>query len=309
MPDTKVQIEYTQDELLKEALWETEMLRRGRDRYLAALEGQNLADTDIGMSLSMQMIPAVRDAIEAKQEHYLEVLMGSNSRAKTGAAHLLPLVKADLLAVAVVQRFMREMLVTTEESDLKVRRVLDCLEEAYIEAMGLQIWEQDEEEEYAHFWKTQSDKLSNVGNNARTKNQFKVRLKQRLAKYYEEFKEQHDTTQHMQLSVATELLSCIGFTKVTQISEINAVKKMEADGPESIMIIDGYFHEVGDQVGTFHDMFIHRTGTDKGKEIRTMHLSESQGESIDYTIERRALGSTSLRPMLVKPKRWILTTP
>lgn len=309
MPDTKVQIEYTQDELLKEALWETEMIRRGRDSYIASLEGQNLADTDVGMSLAMQMIPAIKSAIEEKQEHYVEVLMGSNSRAKTGAAHLLPLVKSDLLAVAIVQRFMREMLVTTEESDLKVRRVLDCLEEAYIEAMGLQIWEQEEEEEYAHFWKTQGDKLSTVGNNARTKNQFKVRLKQRLTKYYDDFKDQHDTTQHMQLSLATELLSCIGFTKVKQISEVNASKILEAEGPDSVMIIDGYFHEIEDQVGTFPDMFIHRVGTDRGKEVRTMHLSESTADTIDYTIERRALGNTSLRPMLVKPKRWILTTP
>lgn len=304
-----LQVEYSDEELLKEAMWETEMLRRGRDSYLAALEDKNLADTDIGISLSMQMIPGVVRAIEELQEEYTDILLhGSNSRAKTGGVHLIPLCDANLLGVAVVQHYLRAMM-SHDEADITVRSLLDRMEDAYIEAMGLQLWEQDEKEEYALFWKRNADKLSTVGKSTSSRNLIKKRLRDRIVAYYSDFKDQHDTTQHMQLSVATALLSCIGFTKVRKVSEEKAIDVMRTEGEDRVRVIDGDFCLVESEVGAFADMFALVTSTDRSnKEVRTMHFSESAADSIDYTIERRAVGNTSLRPMLVKPKRWILTT-
>lgn len=308
MPDTKVQIEYTQDELLKEALWETEMLRRGRDSYLAQLEGANLADTDIGMSLSMQMIPIVKDEIERMQVNYTETLIHGSSRDKNGAAHLIPMCDASLLAVSVVHKYLRAMMEPESLGEVSVRSLLDSMEEAYIEAMSLQMWEQDEEEDYALFWRINGDKLNSVGSNKSQQNRIKKRLKERLSSYYKEFKEQHDTTQLMQLSVATALLGAVGYTKVRMTTEENAMNILSDEGPGSVTVIDGQFCYKQLEVGPFANMFVLRSGTDGNKEVRTMHLSESAGDQLDYSVERRAIGATSLRPMLVKPKRWILTT-
>ena len=90
MSDTNVQLEYTTDDLIKEALWETEILRKGRDEYLKTLENTNLTDTDIGMSLTSKMIPTVVTAIENLQAKLTDDLLAGSSRAKTGAAHLIP---------------------------------------------------------------------------------------------------------------------------------------------------------------------------------------------------------------------------
>ena len=303
-----VQIQYTADELIKEQLWETEMLRKGRDAYLAALDGQNLSDTDVGMSLMMQMIPQVVEAVEAKQEEHATALVSSEAYRKNGANHLLPLVRSDLLAVAIVQNFLRGLLNENGQAPT-LRSMLDRMEEAYMEAMGLQLWEQDEKEEYAHFWKTQADKLATVGTNTRTRNTFKTRLKDRLQKYYTDFKDQHDTTQNMQLSVATELLGCIGFTKMKAISEAEAMTIAETEGEEAISLVDYKYCKVESEHGPFADLFILRDATTRqNRAERLMYLSEQAAETIDYRIERGAIGNVSLRPMLVKPKRWILTT-
>lgn len=305
---TSKQITYTQENLIKEQLWETEMLRKGRDAYIESLSNQNLSDTDIGLSLSMRMIPVVVSTIEKRQEELTHTLLNSAIKKKTGAAHLLPLCNAELLGVAVVQHFLRAMLTTEDEGELTLRRMLDHMEDAYTEAMGLQMWEQDDTAAYAHFWKKSADKLSTVGNNAKARKAFKVRLKDRLNKYYEDFKEQHDTTQRVQLSVATELLSCVGFTKTRVTTEDKALDVIENQGEDKVMLVDNKFCLVEDLVGPFHDMFILRSGTERSREVRLMYMSEDCAESIDHTIERRAIGNTSLRPMLVKPKRWILTT-
>jgi len=301
-------IQYTQDEMIKEQLWETEMIRRGRDAYLESLDVDNLTDSDVGRSLSMSMIPRVSKEIRRKQEEMTDVLLGSNSRAKTGAAHLLPLCDPDLLAVAAVQHYLRAMLHIDESGEISVRRLLDYMEDAYIEAMGLQVWESSDGNDYSYFWKNNADKLSTLGSTARSRNAFKKRLKERLERYYTDFKDQHDSTQAMQLSVATELLSCVGFTKVKVVDKETAYRTIEEHGMDSVVVADDSYCIVEESVGPFSHMFILKYGWEKGRTTRKMYLSEKTAETIDYSIEKKAVGNTSMRPMLVKPSRWLLAT-
>jgi len=302
------QITYTDEDAIKEQLWETEMIRKGRDAYLSALRGANLADTDVGTSLFMTMIPNVVAAVKVKQEEHAAILV-SGAKRKNGANHLLPLVRADLIAVAIVQHFLRNLLREGGEPPT-LRSMLDAMEAAYIEAMALQMWEQNDVVTYNHFWKTQADKLATIGAGTRHANRAKTRLKARLSDYYTQFKEQHDTTQHMQLSVATELLSCIGFKRVKTISEAEAMTLTETDGEESVMLVDYKYCKLLSDHGPFSSLFILRDSTTRyNRAERLMYLSEEAEDIIDYRVERGCIGNVSLRPMLVKPKRWILTTP
>ena len=304
MHATNVQLEYTTDDLIKEALWETEILRKGRDEYLKTLENTNLTDTDIGMSLTSKMIPTVVTAIENLQAKLTDDLLAGSSRAKTGAAHLIPLCDPRNLAVAVVQHYLRAML--GSESEVSLRVLLDRMEVAYIEAMSLQLWEHDDEVEYTLFWKRHGDKLN--GSSDSQTNRIKKRLKERLSSYYADFKEQADNTQAMQLSVATALLSCVGYTRVRMTTEDKAMDIAEREGMDAIKLVDLQFCYVEEAVGPFADMFILRTGTHKRKEVRSMHLSETACDALDYSAERGSIGNVALRPTLIKPKRWILTT-
>lgn len=304
--DTTKQIEYTPEELIKEHLWETEMIRKGRDAYMAALENaDSLADTDIGMSLTMQITPAVIEAVKAKQKEHSNILLDGAGR--NAANHLIPLADPTLLGVAMVQHFLRAILQPLDGGQVSLRKMLDHMESAFTEAMGLQLWEQDEPEEYAKFWNKEAERLSRLGNgNKSQRTTAHKRLKARINKYYEQFKSQSDDTQQVQLSVATELLSCIGFTRVRVVSEEKAmVAQMNG---EEVMLVDYQYCLIDRKVGPLSDMFILRDHTTFGKEERQFYLSESAENTIDYTIERRAVGNVGYRPMLVKPKRWILTT-
>lgn len=305
--DTTTQNEYTTDELLKEALWEHEMVLKGREAYEASLEGRNLSDTNVGHSLLMQMIPAVEQAIREKQEEGVDDIFNSKKQVRRSSPILLSMCDARNLAVAVCNVVLEAMLDTQDSEPVTFRGLLDRIEEAYIQAMGLQIWEQQDAESYSYFWNTQGDKLSNVHSNPKKASEKRRQLKHKLKGMYEAMVDQDDNTQDIQLDLACELLNCVGYTRMTRVSEAAANAIAEEQGWEAITVVEGEFCVTESAVGPFSDLFILRDAVRYGREERLMFLSEQAESMIDYSLERGAVRSISMRPMLVKPKRWILS--
>lgn len=305
--DTTTQNEYTTDELLKEALWEHEMVLKGREAYEASLEGRNLADTNVGHSLLMQMIPAVEQAIKLRQDEGTNRIFDKGKRSCGSADRLIPMCDARNLAVAVCNVVLEAMLDTQDSEPVTFRGLLDRIEEAYIQAMGLQIWEQQDTESYAYFWNTQGDQLSSIHSNPEKASEKRRLLKHKLRDTYQAMVDQDDNTQAVQLDLACELLNCVGYTRMTRVSESAANAIAEEQGWEAITVVEGEFCVTESATGPFSDLFILRDAVRYGREERLMYLSEQAESMIDYCLERGAVRSISMRPMLVKPKRWILS--
>ena len=293
---------YTTEELIKEQMWENEMIRKGREKYYAALEGVELADSHVGLSLVMQITPLIVAAIEAKQEEYAEELLGeSGKQTRSSAPYLMSMVPATTLGVALAQSVCSLML---NGEDVTLRMLLDKLEEAYIQAMGLTLWEQEDEKAYTYFWNNKADQLATTGANSELAKKRRQRLKTKMVTLWEEFAGQEDDTQRVQLAVAQDLLSCVGFTRVTVIAE----SRVDQFDNDELVLVDDHICLIEKRVGPCADMFILREHLLHNNTERLMFLTEETANTVDWSIERGALASTDLRPMLIKPKRWILTT-
>lgn len=291
---------YTTEELLMEQLWENEMIRKGREKYYAALESTDLADSAIGLSLVMQITPQIIKAIEDKQAEYADALLGENKKAiRNSAPYLMSMVPADTLGVALAQTMCALML---NAEEVTLRMLLDRLEESYIQAMGLTLWEQQDKDAYSYFWNTQADKLASTGANSELAKKRRQRLKAKMTQLWEEFADQGDETQAVQLAVAQDLLQCVGFTRVTAIAE----SRVDQFDPEELVLVDEEVCVVEKRVGPCSGMFILREHWNAGITERHMFLTEETANAIDWSIERGAIASTDLRPMLIKPRRWIL---
>lgn len=299
---TTEQNQYTTEQLLKETLWEHSMLAKGRDVYYAAMEGKELIDTSVGTSLIYQLAPLVVASIKAKQAELADEVFAPDNRDRKAAKWLLPMVNAENLAVAALRNMLGKLL---SNYNYTLRATLDLLEESYIEAMGIQLWEQDDPEASEYFWRTQADKLSAMTNNPAQAKVRRYKLKKKLTALFSDFMAQEDDTQATQLSVATTILDCIGYTYARVISEPGLAE--EALG--EVMLVDGELCYIEKKIGPCCDIFVVRDHLINNTTKRMVYLTESAEESIDYSIERGALLNPALRPMLIKPRRWLLTTP
>ena len=301
-----IQNTYTTDELLKEAAWERKAIDEGVARYYEHMEKTGIAGSDVGTSLLMRITPKIAESIKAKQEEYsdmlTEVTNDASRRSSAGAGvPLLCMVNPDNLAVAVANGLLSLLLC---EAEVSLRQALDVIEEAYIQAMGVQLWDQEEPEASAYFWATQADKISGMGGSRSARSMKRRRLKERMAKLWEEFAEQDNATEQLQLDLSTTILSCVGFTRVRVIDGDNITE----DQHNSLMFVDNYPCVVEKEVGPLAGTFVLRDHLVASRMERHLTLSDEAAAAVDAQIERGELSAVRNPVMLVKPKRWILAT-
>lgn len=283
---------YTVDEELRETLWEHKMLQDGIDAYHKALEGKDLLETSIGVRILTENVPMVAAEIRARQEE----LFDSSKRARRASQVLFPMADAETLAVAALQTAIRRSM--TGDGDF--RGLLDTLAGAFVEAVALEAWKNQEPDVFARFWRINGDRLSGGANEKR-----RAQLRKSLAQRWEALQEQLQTfSQADMLDVGTSLFDCVGYTRWRVVTDEQAAAIPEED----LAVVEGLLCARGASTGPCNHLFWVVEHIDKGKEVRSVVLSDGLLDLIDWRIERGAHLSPALRPMLVKPLPWVLTT-
>lgn len=300
------QITYTTDELLKEAAWERKAIDEGMARYYEHVEKVGIAGSDVNTSLLMRITPLIAESIKAKQDEIAAALTAppvkgkSTARTKTSddGGPLLCLVDPDTLAVSVANALLQLLLT---EPEVGLRGALDAIEEAYIQAMGIQLWDAEDEDAAARFWKYEADSLSAMGSSGAAR-QRRSALKKRMHRLWADFREQDNSTEQTQLALSTMILSCVGFTHVNVVD----IEKVSDDDIDRLMMVDNQPTMVIKELGPLAGTLVLRDHLVANSMERHLVLSDEIVDSIDSQIERGALTAVRNPVMLVKPKRWIL---
>jgi hypothetical protein len=289
---------YTPEEEIREYNWERQAIESGVDAYLDAVNKEGIENGSEITRLVMQIAPRIQRAIEDRQQEYVSLHTTEGGRSGPKATsreltRLLPLCDAMTLSVMLSTSLLRMVVSEGAPSLLNVlHEVGRCLQDA----ISLRMLE-DGDEVWTKFFKE-----NDTSSLTRMK---RLRLRKSMQSAWDgfvEFNSHH--TEKVQLNVAAcaSLLELVGFTRCVCISD--------KDASEESFMSDGLLYQPMSAVGPLSNTFLVRMehrGSAQVQQVFTM--TDQAFDAFEGMVNRSAVSNARWPVMLVKPKRWVLTTP